>query len=434
MPFGPHIRQSNGLDQEGLRGLRHASDLSSADNCSKYKLFLVAIAFGIPAFCLHLERRQFKARLWNGPRREVWQSAETLFVKGLDTLPTADDVYEAAQATLQGKTAPQTKSTSLENDDNIATAESSMKEVDSEASGSGGRVAVCIVGHARSFHLPSVHISIIRNLLRPLAVNATSLDVFFHIGLHDVAKDATKTAALKESETRKAATVMRPVILSIYNDSSFNLNREAHADCPPDLNPASAEYPPSLLRASQCMALVKSYEERNNIRYDWIVKTRPDVAIGDPVAPIAQLQQDRAYINEHIPGASTPAFSTIRELYPQNAAKILHKPFADHIAMVPRKLADTFFSAHLAAGECLNRLQKSRLVNAEAVMGMWLIKHALRYETMPWFWILVRDREGPECARLRWVGRFANKTAEFAERCQRYNETGHIPAATSMAR
>lgn len=426
MPLGSHIRQPGGLEHEGLHGLRHANDLSSGDHRGRYKLLVVAVAFGIPAFCLHLERRQFKARLWKGPRREVWHSAENLFIKGLDTLPTADDAYEAAQETLLGKRAPLNLPDSLPNDGDAATAESSMKEVEAGGSGSGGRIAVCIVGHARSFHLPSVHISIIRNLLKPLAANATSLDVFFHIGLHDIAKDATQTASLKESETRNVATVMKPVVLSMYNDSNFALSRKAHADCPQGRHHASVEYPPSLLRASQCMALVKRHEGTNSIRYDWIVKTRPDVAIGDPVSPISELQQDRAYINEHIPGASTPAFTTIRELYPQNAAKFLNKPLADHIAMVPRKLADTFFSAHLGAGECLSKLQKSRLVNAEAVMGMWLIKHALPYETMPWFWILVRDRQGPECLRLRWVGRFVNKSAEYAERCQRYNETGNI--------
>lgn len=426
-----YSRQTHAHEQAGLvqrLGLRHHENVSLAEHRRSYRLIIVAVAFGIPAFCLHLERRQFKARLWKGRRREVWDSAETLFIRGLDALPSVDDTYQAAQSTLLTKRA--LHSTPELSEDNARTAKLLMKDVSSEASAAsnGSRVALCIVGHARSFHLPSVHISIIRNLLRPLAANSTTLDIFFHIGLHDIAKNSSETASTAESETRKAANIMKPVVLSIYNDSMLDLNANMHLACPQDLQHACTAYPPALLRASQCMALVQSHELKNSIRYDWIVKTRPDIAFGDPVAPITRLQQDRVYINEHIPGTSTPAFTTIRELYSQNAAKFLNKPFADHIAMVPRKLADTFFSSHLAAGECLNRVQKSRLVNAETIMGMWLIKHAIRYETLPWFWILVRDRRGPECSRLRWVGRFDNKTADFAERCQIYNQTGFIPA------
>jgi hypothetical protein len=90
-------------------------------------------------------------------------------------------------------------------------------------------------------------------------------------------------------------------------------------------------------------------------------------------------------------------------------------------------LADTFFLSHLAAGECLTPLQRQRLVNPETIMGMWLMRSGVRYQTLPWLWILVRDKQGPECSRVQWIGRFTGQTADFTMRCNEYAKTGTIP-------
>lgn len=441
MPFTAHSRRSDDLEpraiarQLTLRVAREETPLELRQLC---KVFALAIAFGISARCLHFERSQVGAKRWKVPKQEVWGSAERLlFIRGLGTLASVGNKLEAKPSSLPGKASKsrrkftfQEGSATLPNPIITSHEEGQPKKLRNRDSlmVMRKRVAVCIVGHARSFYRPSVHNSIARNLLQPIAGNSTTLEVFFHIGLRDIAKVSNATALTSRSETREAAEAMKPVVLSLYDDPILQLNMTQHNSCSGGMEHARRVYPPALLRASQCMALVRDFETKNNFRYDWIVKTRPDIAIGDPVTPLSKLRPDRIYINEHIPGTSTPAFQTIRELYPRNAAKLLGKPFADHIAMVPREYADVFFSSHLAAGECLTQIQKSRLVNAETIMGMWLIQNGVRYETMPWFWILVRDKQGPECSRVQWIGRSTNETAEFSERCLVYNETGIIPS------
>jgi hypothetical protein len=444
MSLGAQTRRSDEAHPRGIThtlGLRTTDENVSSELRYMYKVLVLAIAFAVPAVCLHMERKHFRSRLLRAPRREVWGSAETLYISGLSSHPSVDDTVESRKSEINAQTEPHPRQQQRENavltsilpdrevssvNDNNADKALIGKQIRQSLAGTGARIALCIVGHARSFHQPSVRESIYRNLIQSLSANSSSLEVIFHIGLHDVARVPGMAATDSEKETISAAEAMKPIVISVYEGSPHLLNQSLHAVCSEGSDYASNEYPPSLLRASQCMTLVKARERQLGTKYDWIVKTRPDVAFGDPVS-ISHLPSDRVYINEHIPGTSTPAFDTIRELYPNNAAKYLAKPFADHIAAVPRDLADTFFLSHLAAGECLTPLQRQRLVNPETIMGMWLMRSGVRYQTLPWLWILVRDKQGPECSRVQWVGRFTGQTADFTRRCNEYAKTGTIP-------
>lgn len=253
------------------------------------------------------------------------------------------------------------------------------------------------------------------------------MDLFFHLGLDDVPRDSTQRAERMDREVEEAVGEMQPVSVSHFGNENVPLNRSRAAACRAPRSYASGVYPASLLRANECYQKMQAYEKLNSFRYEWFVKSRPDVAFGDPVAHMSTLKADRVYINEHIPGTSTPTFENVRELYPDGARKVLRKPLADHIAVVPRALADNFFSAHEAVSECLSDEQKKPWVNAESLMALWVAKNSIPYETKPWFWMLVRDGVGPECRRVQWIGRELNRTAELNERCQQFRQTGVLP-------
>jgi hypothetical protein len=420
-----------------------AASLHPADVRRLSKLVAIALAFGVPALLLHLQRHQLKVTRRDGfARREMWDSAETLYVGVVppDQASVAERPPGSTPATRRGLVDPPAavgmraaRSTPPPAAPGTASPVAAPHAVpEAAANGSApkvGRVAVCIVGHARSFHQPTVHESIARNLIDPIRRGASAVDVFFHVAMADVPRANTRAAVPAEQETNGAIEGMHPVVVSRYSGAGRAMNFSGVAACPAGRSYACDFYHPALLRASECMEKIELYEREHGVRYEWIVKTRPDVAFGDPVALMSALPTDRVLMNEHIPGASTPAFPTIREMYPTAAADLLHKPFADHVAIVPRHMAGVFFSSHLASFECMTPVQRGRLVNAEALMGLWLIRHSVRYDTAPWFWMLVRDRGGPECKRMEWIGRATNQTGAFTQRCKAYDATGVIPPA-----
>jgi hypothetical protein len=121
----------------------------------------------------------------------------------------------------------------------------------------------------------------------------------------------------------------------------------------------------------------------------------------------------------------------IRSIYGQEQTnRILHKPIGDHISIVPRTMAQLFFSMHLAVQICVTREQKAlgrSYINTEAIMGMWMVRNNLRYDVQNWFWLLVRDvggRPTPECRRVAYIGRHKNISEALVKRCEEFKATG----------
>lgn len=302
-----------------------------------------------------------------------------------------------------------------------------------------GRVAVCITGHARTLHHKSVHQSILNNFIQPLQQSSSAVDVFFHVGMRDISRPQYEPHNnSSDDETNAAIQLFNPVTVSQYVGPGAALNRSAVLPCPSGTFFASDVQYSALLRAHECMNLVRDYEKAHGLRYDWVAKTRPDIAFGDPIPSLKLLESDRVFINQHDPRASMDAFPTMREKFPENAEAMLREPFSDHIAIVPRQLADVFFSANLGSNTCLLPAQKGRLINSEAILGLWLIGHGVRYSTIPMFWIIVRpsgplDRPGgPECSRLlRYVGLTAQKAEEYTRRCTEYRRSGQLEQSSA---
>eukprot|EP00249_Psilotum_nudum_P019739 c27396_g1_i2 orf=520-1962(+) len=141
------------------------------------------------------------------------------------------------------------------------------------------RVAVCLVGGARSFELTGPSIN--KYLLQ--ANNNT--DVFLHAPLDN---DAYKFSLLKDipnlvhvrifTPSRIAKTWMHAELLSANGSPNgiqgllqyFNL-------------------------VEGCLHMIKEYQSRNNFVYDWIVRTRVDDFWNGPIPPLNELNPE-AYI------------------------------------------------------------------------------------------------------------------------------------------
>jgi hypothetical protein len=128
---------------------------------------------------------------------------------------------------------------------------------------------------------------------------------------------------------------------------------------------------------------------------------------------------------------SNASFALIRARFGvERANKVLLKPIGDHIAIVPRGMADTFFRAYLAVKECITPEQKTRhfkAINTEALLGMWMVRQNIKYDVQNWFWLLVRDSDGvpkPECHRVAYIGAEDRLSQDYLRRCDEFLENG----------
>lgn len=484
--FGPSFHSS---------GSALSRSFSEIERRRGFKFAVLGIAFAIPAFLLHRSRAHFDVLDSNGrPVAQIltmWISAQSLhqgnalnipsagqiqhYPRSLDTegdRPTKTPDHVEALESLVSKSTSDGRSGSFEveglsrnqapedkqgdngkssylGEDEISSKESlpknplnsSVSPVESKKSslgdreGNAGRVAICIAGHARTFHLQSVHQSIIDNFVKPIRMSASSVDVFFHVGMRDVSRPQYAPSANNSDGANNAAmNLFDPVVVSRSFGRGAALNRTGVAPCPAGTSYASNIYYRALLRAHECMNLVRGFEKKHDFRYDWIVKTRPDIVFGDPVPSLKLLPSDRVFINEHDPRGSMNAFPTMREKFPEKARTLLKDPFSDHIAIVPRELADVYFSAHLGSSTCLSPPQKSRLINSETILGPWLIGHGVQYSTIPLFWIIVKPDRGPECSRVvKSIGSDSTQTETFRKRCEAFKKTGILEASSSVS-
>lgn len=281
---------------------------------------------------------------------------------------------------------------------------------------SASRVALCIVGHPRSFRQPSVHRSIRERVIRVLRDAGYVVDIFFHMGRGDVPRKGTSAAG--RDGLSAAIQVMNPVSVSRYSNTDV---------CKlPHCAPSSVQCPHALYRISQCLEKIQEYETRTGTVYDWIYKTRPDIAFGTNITTPSSLRSDTLYMNRHLPGTSMHAHKWLREKFPNNS-QILGGPVADHIFVASRDVAKVAFRASQAFQDCdLYKLPKGTL-NSEVGLTYWLFFNQIRYKAMPWFWMLVRDVEGPECSRVQWIERGVNvRYHNFTAICIHYLRTGNL--------
>lgn len=293
--------------------------------------------------------------------------------------------------------------------------------IDGKNSFTEGRVALCIAGHLRSFGNAAVHNSIKRRVIHVLEIAGWKVDVFFYVGRDDVPKGRTSVA--QPGGTYDVIRSFKPVrVLHFPNDPT---------DCPTHncthARQGSVPCPHALLRAHQCVATVKEYELENGLRYQWVYKTRPDVAFGSDISVPQELMHDVVYMNQHIPGTSTHAHQWLRSKFLKNAT-VLNHAVADHVVIASREVAELVHMADDAYRDCRLYELPSGTLNSEVGLTYWVAQHGIRYKTLPWFWMLVRDAEGPECARVQYIRDENGKhNADLTRKCEEFRKTGVIP-------
>ena len=276
----------------------------------------------------------------------------------------------------------------------------------SPAWSSDGGVAVCLSGHVRSLVQPAVYTALKANLVDPLgAGTAGGADVFMYVELDQVEAAASPNAptaaetAVEEaghilnarlnddwdplnprncsaSELEPALALLRPVV--------FRLHDEATAPPFPASN-CTARAVPQLEKVAACFRLVEQHERARGFRYDWVVRARPDLGWTLPVAPAASFPPHHVYVS--------PSYW----------------PLADQFALVPRRLAATYFNAARAAHLCVEDgprgdLQRRWLLSRAGYPEQLIWRHLHDYDVSvrfyPFAFVIVRFEDGGRCNTL----------------------------------
>ena len=138
------------------------------------------------------------------------------------------------------------------------------------------RVAVCVVGFARTFGHPAVHQSI-ANTFRDSP--ETAFDVFVVISLGDKEQDTAKGQRypMGAASVNAARKVLRPT-----GWDQASLRAEGPRACK---DPCMAQFE----RLEQCGALVAAEELRCGRTYSWVAKVRTDTVVHGSIASWARL-------------------------------------------------------------------------------------------------------------------------------------------------
>lgn len=278
-------------------------------------------------------------------------------------------------------------------------------------------VAVCIAGQLRSFHIRSVRNSILQHMIKPLREAGYGVHVFFHIA---------KSDHLHRNDSRIVA--FAPLTVSKFHETKGC----ERPKCTRKRNTIyKTNCPFALYRADECLSEMQRFEQHNAMRFTWVYRTRPDVMFGTNVSLPQGLRTDTIYTNEHNPGTSVHAHEWLSKKFVSEMPKGgIRNAVGDHVIVGARKVAGVALGAGAAFRDCdLFDLPKGTL-NAEVGLTYWLVKHGIRFETRPWFWILVRnDSSGADCERVRFIQRKEKKeNMRLVHLCNLYNHGGLLLA------
>lgn len=198
-----------------------------------------------------------------------------------------------------------------------ASAERMRLRADAPESAAPVRVAFCIRGGVRSFPEPEVYQTIRDNLVA--ALGASESRIFYVLNLTDtsctwcneqkvVSVDFSALAA-PFAALPPAALVLEPPRRSPASAADFGRCR-------------SAALLPQFDGLWTCYRLVEEYERLSGVRFDWLVRTRPDLKVVQPLGNIRSFDPTRIHV--------------------------LHREWfdvSDRFALIPRALVEEYLSA-----------------------------------------------------------------------------------------
>ena len=235
--------------------------------------------------------------------------------------------------------------------------------------------AVCFAGAVGSFLQPHVRRFAKERLVD--ALGCASVDNFFFVTLKADKQrawdDVAPTPNASVDHFYAAAREFSPVSVAVH------LREDSLSD--DDDDAAHAQ----LARAAACYSLVEASELAARKRYDWVVKTRPDLAWVAPVPPAASLYEDRVYVAQH------------------------YWPVGDMFFIAPGKLAREVFRAVDALSQdsdCdVSQVGKIQSAGAsESALHRHLASRRIPTQLYDGFaFVPARGREGADCQALNQI-------------------------------
>lgn len=288
-----------------------------------------------------------------------------------------------------------------------------------------------------------VHERILQNVIFPLRKLAT-VDVFFVVKLDDDPRPFYPTSPASVASTRLAMSKFNPVsireltpnddILRGIHRSRYKpvydrrkksktvlskrlLSKPIAANCTADPG-ARAFVPYALHRTRQCLSEIRKYEaSHHGVKYKYLYRIRPDVVFLD-VIPMPTLLT---------PG--TVLTNAVQSLNTQSVVQWWHRKTnatapdtGDHFLAAMAEDAEVAFSAVDAVHDC-ELFKIPILRNPESVLLYWLLTKNVTPVTPQVAWVLVREKLGPECIRLRML-RVSNSLLRDAmvKNCERFRK------------
>lgn len=276
-------------------------------------------------------------------------------------------------------------------------------------------VAVCIAGQIRTFRNPHVRSSIHYHILQSLRDKGFFVHTFFHLSTSDITHNDFD--GIYNTETNDSIfTSFTPASFSFYRQpqprSSTSYLSIQDDDCPvskcqqPHASSRKVVCPHTLLRADECMRRVEIFQNKYNISFEWIIRTRPDIALASNIS-VSSLSTDKVYTNMHMSHMSKFAHPWLRQQFPKYAPHILNSNndnvVGDLIYVVPAKLANVVFRASNAFQDCQLFQMSNGTIGPEVALVYWLVKHTLNFESFPWLWMIVRHDTGPVCENVKFI-------------------------------
>lgn len=281
------------------------------------------------------------------------------------------------------------------------------------------RVAVCLAGNARTFRLNFTHDSIRQHVIDVLEPSYDT-DVFFVISLDDPPRGQLPVAPREDNATLAAVAKFHPVhvrLLDARTDVLRTLRvRRIFRDRRPPIDvlraPPGCAFTPgangsirvahTLLRARQCAFDIGEREKRTGMRYHWVYRLRPDVALLQDVPLPSQLRRDVYYSNQgrtNVTAALGAWWAARHAGRAAGASGSAGRAVADQVGIMSREVAEVALRAFEASDDC-ELYAAPFLPLPEEVLRFWLLKHDVRYSALPFDWVIVRERVGLECFRM----------------------------------
>lgn len=315
-------------------------------------------------------------------------------------------------------------------------------------------IAVCIAGHARTFRHAIIRKQLQSNVIAPLArsySNNSVVHIFFVLRLDDAPTGKRSSASLNVSEVLTGVNQFNPINVRLIHERKefsnitgwisrdedhqydrFRIPQSCVSVPKTSINSISADkyvrFPHTLWRARQCLQLVRETERDKCMSYDWVYRIRPDVVLLNDVILPDQLHPHTVYTNALRPSITADlrawwsARSPLKKGHQlaQNTSLYNHSHISDIITIASRYTMDIALSAVEAIYDCKLFQVPTRGGIPENILLYWLLTHHVPVQTLPLEWVIVRDRVGPECKRIKSLSNDDINVTQVLSRCRQF--------------